>query len=112
MKHFIKENTWLPNYYDKGWGNGYVCIPKGHPCHGLGYDEIHSKYPDLEVHGGLTFADPSNELDWPEIPKECKKGFWIVGFDTAHYQDSMTAWPKIMVNLEAQNLAKQLSEIK
>jgi hypothetical protein len=37
------------------WGNwcGYVGVPTTHPLHGKSYDE-----PDLEVHGGLTFAGP------------------------------------------------------
>jgi len=32
--------------------NGYVALPKGHPCYGKGYDNI-----DVEVHGGLTFSE-------------------------------------------------------
>jgi hypothetical protein len=35
---------------------GYVGVPEGHPCHGKGYDDV-----DVDVHGGLTFADSCNE---------------------------------------------------
>lgn len=48
--------------------NGYVRIPEGHPWHGLGYDDI-----DVEVHGGLTYANDG----------------WV-GFDTLHGGD---CWP-------------------
>jgi len=32
--------------------NGYVAIPKGHRVWGFGYDDV-----EVEVHGGLTYAD-------------------------------------------------------
>ena len=35
---------------------GYVGVPEGHRWYGLGYDDIHRIEPELEVHGGLTFA--------------------------------------------------------
>ena len=57
---------------------GYVRVPPGHPLHGQSYDS-----PDVDVHGGLTFA----ELE------ECKEhedgqGWWF-GFDCAHCFDAM-----------------------
>lgn len=35
---------------------GYVGVPPGHPFHGQHYDK-----PDVDVHGGLTFADACHE---------------------------------------------------
>ncbi len=61
--------------------NGYVAVPKGHPCYGKHYDHI--PYDDLfpvEVHGGLTF---SREGDGDILPK----GYWWLGFDCAHAWD-------------------------
>ena len=105
MKTFIRKNDWLP-YCPHGWGNGYVIIPKGHPYHGKHYDDI-----PVDVHGGLTFAEPANALsDWADITEEDKEG-WVVGFDTAHYGDSLSNWNKIAVANETKELAKQLKKL-
>lgn len=93
--------------------NGYVRIPTYHPWHDLSYDKIHEMHEDLEVHGGLTFADYG----------------WI-GFDTAHAFDVWTGpyapdkrydalhsetewdvhWTVEQVISEAKNLARQVAE--
>lgn len=101
MKTFIKQNTWLPGM-KTGWGNGYVIIPKGHELHGKHYD-----YIDVEVHGGLTFSELASELKWDEIDESDKEG-WVVGFDTAHFNDSAVNWPKHMVQKETNRLMEQL----
>jgi len=31
-----------------GWGNGYVALPKNHPCFGKDYDSI-----AVNIHGGI-----------------------------------------------------------
>lgn len=59
---------------------GYVALPSWHPYYGKGYDDI-----DLDVHGGLTFAqegrkEARNGIDWEE-------GYWWLGFDCAHSGD-------------------------
>jgi hypothetical protein len=90
-----------------GWGNGYVAIPKGHPCFGMDYDAIHKKYRSISVNGGLTFADPKITGQ----PKETV-GFWIVGFDTLHFNDTPLKWPdKNSILQEANELKKQLVNI-
>lgn len=107
LKWFVKKNTWLSREYcDVGWGNGYVCVPEGHRCFGLSYDEIHEKF-DISAHGGLTFSDSSKGLEWPEIPEG---EWWIIGFDTAHYGDSLSNWPKAIVEIETQRILKQLEQ--
>jgi hypothetical protein len=109
LQWFVRENIWIDRgIIDFGWGNGYVCIPEGHPCYRMDYDAIHDQF-DISVHGGLTFSDPSSELKWGEIPEG---EWWIVGFDTAHYGDSIGMWPKVMVEMETKNLMRQLDEIK
>lgn len=96
LKTEILENTWLPRNYglNFGWGNGYVFLPPGHPYHGVRYDSI-----PVEVHGGLTFSEAEGE-------------FWKVGFDTAHWNDSLEAWPEERVQAETDFLASQLEVIE
>jgi len=96
--------------FRNGWGNGYVIIPKGHFLYRQEYDVIDSF---INVHGGLTFSDHSKELNrdiWGEIPKDTNG--WVVGFDTGHYNDNETNWPKSEVINETYALAKQLQELK
>jgi len=103
MKTFIKEITWrLGTLNEHGWGNGYVCIPPGHPMYEVAYDDI-----PVDVHGGLSFACPAKDLDWPEIPEDCKD-CWIVGFATAHYGDTVENCDKWYVESQAEKLAEQL----
>lgn len=54
---------------------GYVRVPAESALHGKDYDD--ALFADVEVHGGLTFA---NEHDGRE-------GWWL-GFDCAHYGDA------------------------
>lgn len=55
---------------------GYVRVPPGHPLHGKNYDDF-----DIEVHGGLTFAE--------EEPCAHEDGIgWWFGFDCAHAGDA------------------------
>ena len=71
---------WVVVHNRNGFRCGYARVPKGHPWHGLHYDDVE---PHPEVHGGLTFAEP----DMP-----CDKGgpddAWWFGFDCAHGWDA------------------------
>ena len=54
------EATGLPCLIVRNNGGalcGYVGVPKGHPDHGKDYDAV-----DVDVHGGLTFADTCVKL--------------------------------------------------
>lgn len=119
MRTFIKESNFTRRglsesgsgyMYDYGWGNGYVIIPQGSIFHGLNYDQIHDLCPELDVHGGLTFSTEITldiiESNWPVHSSEI--GMWIVGFDTAHFNDSLERWPKERVQQEVDKLASQL----
>jgi hypothetical protein len=106
MKHFVLENKWLPGM-NHGWGNGYVLIPEGHPLHGVHYDNI-----DVNVHGGLTFSElvdidlaKKMHLEQEDI------GSWCVGFDTAHWNDTIEKWPERAVVAETCHLKLQLERI-
>lgn len=57
-------------YMKRGWGNGYVALPEGHKYFGVDYNSI-----EVDVHGGLTFSQQIGN-------------YWVVGFDTAHWNDN------------------------
>ncbi len=69
---------WIVTHNDIGHRCGYARIPKGHPWHGKQYDEI-----EVDVHGGLTFA----EADVPCDKGGADNAYWV-GFDCAHYGDA------------------------
>lgn len=58
---------------------GYVGVPVGHKFHGLDYSD--SRLPDLECHGGLTYANKWGD-EYPADPE-----LWWFGFDCAHLGD-------------------------
>ena len=100
--HFVKE---MPPYVwpmDKGWGNGYVALPKSHQFFGLDYDIINQH---IDVHGGLTFSD---EAIYGQ--PEQTKGMWIVGFDTSHWGDGKLFPDKESVLKETLRLKEQLEK--
>ena len=79
---------------------GYVGVPKEHPAHGRDYwpesdsvEPIDQAIRDIEVHGGLTFADSCQHGDDSahgicHIPGEGEPdNVWWFGFDCAHCLD-------------------------
>jgi hypothetical protein len=61
---------------------GYVAVPPGHPLHGKHYDT-----PDVNVHGGLTYADKCDGAVC-HVPKPGEPDdVWWFGFDCAHGGD-------------------------
>ena len=88
MRSFVKP-THVPGM--GGWGNGYVVVPEGHKYHGVDYD-----YIPVDIHYGLTFGQlvAQRLIDlWPELGQS-DLGAWCVGFDTLHYGDTLSRWPK------------------
>jgi hypothetical protein len=65
---------------------GYVGVPPGHPLHGADYED-----PDVDVHGGLTYASPCQEDRLEGICHVPEPGrpadVWWFGFDCAHLGD-------------------------
>lgn len=105
LRTFAIEINWLP-FTNHGWGNGYVIIPKGHPLHGKDYNEIEG----IDVHGGITLSESANGLTGifrqKRIPKDC----WILGFDTAHFADTLETWPKKRVLKELNDFRLQCEQ--
>ncbi len=58
---------------------GYVKVEPGHPWFGKGWDEL----PDIDVHGGITFASPDVQCD-----KGGPDNGWWLGFDCCHSGDA------------------------
>ena len=90
----------------RGWGNGYVRIPRGHPWFletNNEYDKD-AKWNDVDVHGGITYASFNSRL-FPNDPD----AVWI-GWDSAHFDDCLERWPKQSVQYETEKLARQIKE--
>lgn len=66
---------------------GYVAVPPGHPLHGIDYDGVHGLMPELDVHGGLTYAAACRggicHVPAPGEPDDV----WWLGFDCGHAGD-------------------------
>jgi len=109
MKTIIIENKWMKSStkwirMDVGWGNGYVVLPKSHAWYGMNYNDI-----PVDVHRGLTFGRILEEKEDLEIFNlgEEYLGWYIIGFDTAHYGDTPERWTKNAVQAEADRLLEQ-----
>lgn len=115
-----------------GWGNGYVAVPPEHPLWGKTYFD--DDFPDLCVHGGVTFTEPcvygeetaaskikilsryvgrrclqlqqGEHLDG-DIPDD----WWLIGFDTDHWGDNEENWPKERVIEETTNLQLKIEQM-
>ena len=101
VKWFVKEMPQLfalDFHMSRGWGNGYVAIPKGHPWYGVSYWDL---FQDIDIHGGLTFSQTAP--NWAE-----EHGFdpedWVIGFDTAHFGDTIQKWDEQSVTEETKRL--------
>ena len=90
-KQWQDADTGLPCLAVRGPGGhwcGYVGVAPGHPYHGKDYDAC-----DVDVHGGLTFADACSPKEG-EADGICHKPdagepdhVWWLGFDCAHLGD-------------------------
>lgn len=57
----------------------YIEIPRASKLFGKGYGEIYNIGIDIDVHGGLTYAD--------DHLQSIKKDTWFIGWDYAHGGD-------------------------
>jgi len=73
---FIQRNDHMGNWC------GYVGVPPGHPAWEKFYDDV-----NVDVHGGLTYANKcSGHLCHEPLPGEPNNVWWL-GFDMAHAFD-------------------------
>lgn len=107
-----------------GFWCGYVGVSEGHPHFGQNYNDV-----NVDVHGGLTFADFCNKegdeatsICHVPGPGESDRVFWF-GFDCGHAWDLSPAWDRKWigehetyrdldyVRQQCANLARQLAAI-
>jgi hypothetical protein len=69
---------WVIVHNDMGYRCGYVRVPLGHSWHGKDYNDL-----NVEVHGGLSFAEADVPCDAPGADTD-----WWLGFDCAHAFDA------------------------
>ena len=115
IQYFCVENEQINSttyVIERGWGNGYLAIPKEHPLWGVHYDVINESR-HMEAHGGWTFCQfyhkiktKSNNFINDESSLKINNDDWIIGFDTAHYEDNLSNWPKEEVFNHALELAE------
>lgn len=106
MKTFLRKFESMPmsfGMFTRGWGCGYVVLPQGHPYHGKTWEEL-----PFDVHGGITFSQFAP--DWAE-DFDFNEDEWVIGFDTAHYGDTMETCPKEYVVEQTEYLRKQCEEV-
>lgn len=96
-----------------GVANGYVAIPPEHPLFGKSMSD--SEIEKLRVHGGVTFTGSFYECQehfssmrflTPGI--QPAPNWWVIGFDTCHWNDSPETCPLAYVVAETENLKRQL----
>jgi hypothetical protein len=93
--HLIVLRSFMKNL------NGYVGIKRDHPYYGLSTSS--KQLENIRVHGGVTFADKGIHLNG------AKKGYWYIGFDTAHAWDYAPGLAESMKEIELH--MPQLKEI-
>ena len=103
---YLSSRVNMDMLIEKGWGNGYVAVPPTHFLH-LGdiTEEKISLVQSLDVHGSITYNDFG---DGEYAPKD----WWVFGFDTAHFEDTIEKWPKEAVEAETKRLFCQLLDIE
>jgi len=119
INYFCVENEQYTSgtyVIERGWGNGYLVLPKGHPLWGVHYDVINESN-HIEVHCGWTFSNSYTKmirikdkmiLDGPSF--EFNNDDWIIGFDTSHYNDNLRNWPKEEVFKHIRELSEYYSK--
>lgn len=98
VKHFIDmhESDNVSGSY-RNWYTGYVIIPEGHKFYEA--DGMDEDVTNLEVHGGITFADVL-----PGV------GEFALGFDCAHFRDNPFDNDERYVCEECKNLIKEIKK--
>ena len=111
MKWFVikafKFKTIAHKYESHGWGNGYVAVPPSHPLWGVDYMNVNK----IDIHGGLTYSNFYIH-GMLRMQLELPSNYWVFGFDTKHWDDTLKTWPKKAVEAETKRLFCQLMDIE
>lgn len=114
---YFREAVGEDFFANGGYANGYVAVPPEHPYYGKDYDNV-----PVEIHGGLTFDSDAASInlsttgDWDNLEflgeeTSLPNDFWVFGFDTLHYGDGITNWPRERCVEETLNLKEQLEKM-
>lgn len=103
--------TRYKQFFSCGEANGYVAVPPEHPFYGYDYDEL-----NVDVHGGLTAAGTLKAYSMDDVEiisgsDSIPHDWWIFGFDTMHFLDNRSTWPKSRVIAETLRLKIQLDAL-
>lgn len=74
---------------DHGALCGYVGVPPGHPLYGKDYDST----GEIEVHGGITYADSCQGSICHKVSPGEPDDIWWFGFDCVHAGDYAPGFP-------------------
>lgn len=111
---FIVSNDWSKEDHTHGECNGYVVLPPSNFLYGHSKEDL-NKY--IRIHGGITLSGLASIhtllLSKADIITEGKTiipdDWFIIGFDTLHYDDNLTNWSKEAVIKETFKLWKQVN---
>lgn len=108
MKVFLVDCTeQLSLISNRGRYNGYVAVSPNSPLHGIDYDD--QRMWNVGVHGGLTFSD---RIEFFKTKHDVPDGWWVFGFDTAHYGDTYDMWTEELTMSEAMKLKSELKKLE
>jgi hypothetical protein len=91
---------WVVVHNGMGYRCGYVRVPLGHPWHGKDYNDL-----NVEVHGGVSFAEADVPCDAPGTDTD-----WWIGFDCAHAFDAPD--PELTLVLPDQRLSLSIGVVR
>ena len=104
----------------RGWGNGYVIIPKGYMLEDKSeqrIDEMLSRHLDFYVHGGCTlyarasywYVSDRKDKWYGKFKKNDDR--WFCGFDTRHLVDIKLRWNMKSVKEETRRFRDALMKL-
>lgn len=117
---FLMRSPWYKEKRTEGENgnyNGYVAFKEELPLSYLRNEDCDKELLDdlINIHGGITFDRKSL---WKEaaiipltaIPEDIHE-YRVIGFDTAHYDDTAEYWTFERTKEETLNLKKQIEDL-
>lgn len=97
---FVLESNTSEYALERGWGNGYAVVDPNNKLHGLSESEVMGM--GVSIESEIAYSGKMEYIKGKE--------HWVIGFDTAHFGDSIEKWPKSRVEFVAQELARQVEK--
>lgn len=93
MEAIRKKYGGLPVHEERGYGNGYIAIPEHHPFAQRYKHCNQDEAPDMFDNNCWTYAS-FQKID---IKPYTEGYYYVLGFDTAHYNQNIHNWPAVKV---------------